>query len=185
MNYLKRIAYIVSLISIVSLVMVINGCGSNKESTREGCPNGSFLANFDDKISGPIDATVSISYPSAAGSVLFSPAVFTVTDSKGVPRNKICLILYTDGIWYTDSTYMTPIVGTGPMNAVAVVTDDLGNAVQYWSTEVLPAANLAALASGTLTAGADQVGESWIQAYSGVLSETYNVKWTVAGQPAQ
>jgi hypothetical protein len=191
MKIVKRIIIPVSMILFVFSVMTINGCGSNKESKDQGCPSGSFLANSTDSITGPANATFtgasSPGSPFPGGSVLFTPLVFTVNDASGAPKNKVCVIFYTDGFWYTNSTYSTTINGTGPMNSLAVVTDDFGNAVLYWSTEALPAANPATVIppATTLTAGADQKGQSFVQAYSGGLSKEYTVDWTVQGEPAQ
>lgn len=182
MKQITRFVYIVSLITLVSSVLLINGCGSNKESERQGCPNGSSLANATDIITGPEDGEITVGSsfgnPSIGGTVLFTPVVFTVTDATAVPRNDVCLILYTDGFWYTDSTYSTPLTGTGPLNAIAVVTNDVGNALMYWSTEALPPANLS-----TTVAGTDQIGNSFVKAESGVLSDNFNVEWTVMGEP--
>jgi hypothetical protein len=191
MKIVKRMAVTVSMIFFVFSVMMINGCGSNKESKDQGCPSGSFLANSDDKITGPANVIFtgasSFGSPFPGGTVLFTPLVFTVNDATGAPRNKVCVILYTDGFWYTSPTYATAINGTGPLNSIAVATDDFGNAVLYWSTEVLPPANPASIIppATTLTAGADQKGQSFVQAYSGVLSKEYTVDWTVQGEPAQ
>ena len=148
------------------------------------------MANATDQIVGPGDFTFvqgsSFSSLFPGGTALFSPTTFIVKDSVGVPRNNVCLIVYTDGFWYTDPTYSTVITGTGPMNARAVVTNDAGAVILYWSTEILPAANPVTVVAGTpptYTNGTDQTGQSWIQAYSGSLADTYNVNWTVLGQP--
>ncbi len=191
MTIVKKTVYTISMLFLMLPVMMINGCGSNTGSKNEGCPTGTFLANSTDVIIGPANATFtgnsSLGSPFPGGSVLYAPVVFSVNDASGAPRNKVCLIVYTDGFWYTDPTYSTTINGTGPMNALAVVTNDSGSAVLYWSTEVLPPANPATIIppSTTLTAGSDQKGQSWISAYSGELSKTYNVDWTVKGEPAQ
>jgi hypothetical protein len=191
MKIVKKMVITVSMIFLVFSVMMINGCGSNEESKNQGCPSGSFLANSTDTITGPATATYtgasSVNNPFPGGTVLYTPIVFTVNDASGAPRNKVCVIVYTDGFWYTNSTYATTINGTGPLNSLAVVTNDFGNAVLYWSTEVLPAANPAATIppATTPTAGSDQKGQSFIQAYSGVLSKEYTVDWTVQGEPIQ
>ena len=189
MKIVKTMLITVSMIFFVFSVMMINGCGS-KESQDQGCPSGSFLASSGDTITGPANATFTGgSSPGnlfPGGSVLYTPLVFTVNDASGSPKNKACVIFYTDGFWYTDATYSTTINGTGPLNALAVVTDDFGNAVLYWSTEVLPVANPATIIppATTVTAGSDQKGQSFVQAYSGTLSKEYTVDWTVQGEPA-
>ena len=186
MKIVKKMVITVSMIFLVFSVMMINGCGSNKESKNQGCPSGSFLANDTDTITGPANVIETFAF-FPGGSVLFTPLVFTVNDASGAPRNKVCVIVYTDGFWYTNSTYLTTINGTGPMNSIAVATDDFGNAILYWSTEVLPPANPPTIIppATTLTAGADQKGQTFVQAYSGVLSKEYTVDWTVQGEPAQ
>jgi len=191
MKIVKKIVFTISIIFLMSSVVMINGCGSNKESKSEGCPTGSFLANDTDTITGPLEASFtggsSFGNPWPGGSVLYAPVVFTVSDASGAPRNKVCLIVYTDGFWYSDHTYSMTINGSGPMNTLALVTNDYGNVVLYWSTEVLPSANPAMIIppATTITDGSDQSGESWITAYSGGLSKVYSVDWTVKGEPAQ
>ena len=130
---------------------------------------------------------------SGVGSVPFTPVSFTVTDSLGSPRNNVCLTLYTGDsaagpgpFWYTDVTYGTFFTGTGPYNYRTVATNDSGVAILYWSTAVLPAGLPRTLTTppSTFTAGADQVGTSFIQVYSGTRSAVFNVNWTVQGEPA-
>jgi hypothetical protein len=183
MKIITRIMTMLLLTLSLTVVMLISGCG-NDESKNSGCPSDSFLANDTDIIIGPADAAVEIASvngsPFPGGPYGFAPLQFTITDSRGFPRNNVCLILYTDGSWYTDNTYLTPVIGSGPANAVVAVTNDYGNAVLYWVTEFLPPAVPAA---GT-TAGADLEGQSFIQANTGTLMWTFNVDWTVKGEPA-
>jgi len=75
-------------------------------------------------------------------------------------------------------------VGAGLLNNVVGETDDAGKITLYWSTPSLPAASLGTSSGGSFTAGADQTGTSFVQAYSGVLSQTFTVQWTVQGQQA-
>ncbi len=188
MKLTARLFSVPELAFLIAAIVLLQGCGSDVED-KQGCPSGSYLANATDTITGPDDATYigpsSFGSPFPGGSVRYSPITFTVTDNVG-PRNNVCLIVYTDGFWFTDATYLTAITGVGPMNTRAVATNDTGVAVLYWRTEVLPAANLVTASTGTpttYTAGADQTGQSWIQAYSGTLGKTYNVNWTVKGEP--
>jgi len=186
MKIVHRIPYTFTLIVLVSLLMLISGCGGTDESKDQGCPSDAPFANSTDIITGPLnDEITAASYlydPFEAQPIFYPPVVFTVTDKDGEPRNNICLIVYTDGTLYTDKTYTTPVGSSGP---VAVVTDDYGNAYLYWSTEVLPAAMPAMIIppSTTPTAGSDQTGESFISVYSGVLYKDFVVKWTVEGEP--
>ncbi len=187
MKLTARLFSVLVLAFLIAPIVLLQGCGSDV-ADKQGCPSGSYLANATDTITGPSDDTFtgasSFGSPFPGGSVRYTPITFKVTDSGG-NRNNVCLIVYTDGFWFTDLTYGTTITGVGPMNTRAVVTNDTGVAVLYWITEILPAANLATAGTGTtFTAGAAQTGQSWIQAYSGSLGWTFNVDWTVEGQPA-
>jgi hypothetical protein len=87
MKTVKKMVITVSMIFFVFSVMMMNGCGSNKESKDQGCPSGSFLANSTDTITGPANVTFtggsSFGSPFPGGSVLFTPLVFTVNDASG------------------------------------------------------------------------------------------------------
>ena len=135
----------------------------------------------------------SFGFPSLGGTVLISPLTYMVKDNAGAPRNKICITLYTggstgNGFWYSDNTYHTVVNGSGALNRIVAVTDDSGRATLYWSSENLPPANpVVSSVTGTTityTAGKDQTGISWVQAYSGTLSTLFNLNWTVQGEPA-
>jgi hypothetical protein len=125
--------------------------------------------------------------PFPGGSILPSaPITFTVSGIDGKTKNNVCLTLYTGDtaaspgpFWYTDVSLTAIFTGTGPYNYRTVVTNDTGVATVYWSTAVLPAGNFAT----ATTAGADQEGTSYIQAYSGARSAVYNLDWTVQGEP--
>ncbi len=190
----------VRLIVVLSLLysfLLLSGCGRDVANSQ-GCPSGAFLANSTDIISGPADVayTGNSSYgaPFPGGTVVLTPVIFTVTDSSGMPRNNVCLTLYTGDtaagpgpFWYTDSNYNVLYYGTGPFNYRTVGTNDVGEAILYWSTADLPPANLATSSTGTTgtyTAGADQTGTSFIKVYSGTRSAIFNVNWTVKGEPA-
>jgi hypothetical protein len=170
---------------VVSSIIFMIGCGE-EVADSQGCPSGSYLANSTDTINVPIDDTFAV--PSAVGAPA-SPQIvpyiiqFTVTDAQGVPRNNICVKLYTggtngSGTWYSNDTFSTIVTGSGPMNGVTAVTDDAGSVFLFWSTTT-PQANFA---SGT-TAGADIEGNSWISFTSGAISEEWIVEWTVEGEP--
>lgn len=186
---------------LLPLSLMLTSCGS-PIADAQGCPSGSYLANSTDKITGPADvAYTGVSYfngPYPGGSVNFTPLTFLVTDSKGVPRNNVCLQAYTGDpaaspgpYWYTDATYSIPVWGTGPFNARVLVTDDTGVATAYWSTASLPRAITKTLTSAagvtppTYTAGADQKSESYVQIQSGSAATVFfKVNWTVKGEPA-
>ena len=198
MKILGRTTSAMILIGLLASTLLFNGCG-RKEAESEGCPSGSFVANDTDSLIGPADKTFtgdsSVGARFPGGTVLFSPLTFIVQDAAGVPRNKICLTLYTggstgNGFWYSDSTYSKVVNGSGALNRVVAVTDDNGKATLYWSSEDLPPANPRIVSSVTgttitYTAGADQTGTSWVKAYSGTLETIFNVNWTVKGEPAQ
>lgn len=192
MRTCKSRAVAICLILLSSSVLLVNGCGRD-EAKNEGCPSGSYVANATDSISGPADGSTyaesSPGNPFPGGSYYFVPLAYIVLDSSGAPRNKVCLTFYTDGIWYTDNTYSTAVIGEGPMNRVVGVTDDSGRILLYWSSEVLPPANPVVVDTSvdppTYTAGSDQTGSSWVQTYSGALSTLFTESWTVQGEPAE
>jgi hypothetical protein len=195
MKIMRRTASALVLIGLLASALLFNGCG-RKEAESEGCPAGSYVANDTDTLTGPADGTLTVSSsfgnPSRGGTVLVSPLTYTVKDDAGVPRNKICITLYTggstgDGFWYSDSNYSTVVNGSGSLNRIVAVTDDSGRAKLYWSSENLPPAN-PVVSSGTgttitYTAGSDQSGTSWVKAYSGILETIFNLNWTVKGEP--
>ena len=176
MRTITKFASIVVLLLLASPVLLLPGCGSDV-AEKQGCPPDSYMLNSLDRILTPSDAKVTIGSPFLGGTVTYAPVALTVVDIGQIPRNNICLIVYTDGFWYSDASYSTVITGTGPMNARAVVTNDTGVVNLYWSTEILPPSNPVV---GT-TAGLDQTGQSWVQAYSGSQSADFLVDWTVKG----
>ena len=194
----KKFVSMLILLILTSLALLLPGCGGEDVAKSQGCPSGSYLANATDIITGPGEATFvgesSVGNVFSGGSVLYTPVTFMVTDADGFPRNNVCLALYTGDaaaapgpFWYTDVTYGTFFTGTGPYNFRTVATNDSGVAILYWSTATLPAGNSRTLTTppSTFTAGADQAGTSFIQVNSGTRSATYNVNWTVQGEPAQ
>jgi hypothetical protein len=183
------------LIMLQTSLVLVNGCGRN-EAGSEGCPSGTYVANATDTLTGPLDGKFTegsaFGNPFLGGTILVSPLTYAVKDADGVPRNNICITLYTggstgNGIWYSDSTYSTVVTGSGLLNRVVAVTDGSGRATLYWSTETLPAANPVVGSTTqpvTYTAGKDKVGGSWVTAYSGVKETSFTVTWTVQGEPA-
>jgi hypothetical protein len=172
---------------VVSSIIFMSGCGE-EVADSQGCPSGSYLANSTDTINIPEDSEFDI--PSAVGAPASPQTVpfiipFTVTDAQGIPRNNICVRLYTGfagalfNTWYSDDTFSTIVSGSGPMQGITVVTNDAGAAFLFWTTTT-PAANFA---SGT-TAGDDITGNSWISFDSGALSSKLTIGWTVQGEPA-
>lgn len=195
MTIVKSRAVAMFLILLSSSILLVNGCGRS-EAKSEGCPSGSYVANATDSISGPADgsftATSSFGAPFGGGPFYFAPLVYTVQDSSGAPRNKVCVTFdtggsYSNGVWYTDNTYSTVVTGAGLLNSVVGVTDDNGRITLYWSTGVLPPANPVVVDTTTspftYTAGKDQTGSTWIQTYSGTLSSLYTESWTIQGEP--
>jgi hypothetical protein len=196
MKILRRTSSALVLICFLASILLVNGCG-RKEAETEGCPSDSFVANDTDSLVGPSDSSFtggsSFGAPFPGGSVIITPLTYTVNDGAGLPRNKVCITLYTGGstghgFWYSDSTYSTVVNGSGALNRVVAVTDDSGRATLYWSTEDLPTAN-PVVSSGTgttisFTSGKDQTGTSWVKAYSGTRETVFNLNWTVKGEPA-
>ena len=196
MKFMRRATLALVLIGLLAWTLLFNGCG-RKEAESEGCPTGSYVANDTDTLTGPADATFTVSssfgFPSTGGTVLVSPLAYTVQDNAGVPRNKICITLYTggstgNGFWYSNNTYSTVVRGSGALNKIVAVTDDSGRATLYWSSENLPSANpVVSSVTGTATtytSGKDQTGTSWVKAFSGIQEMIFNLNWTVKGEPA-
>lgn len=174
-----------------ALILLMQGCG-RKEAVSEGCPSGTYEANSTDIINGPTDATFVVNsgflnaFP--GGPIKVSPLTYTVLDANNEPRNKVCISFYTDGHWYSDNTYTTVVTGSGSLNKIVAVTDDSGRVTLYWSSVNLPSANPAIPGTTvpiTYTAGTDQSGDSFVNAYSGVLGKLFKWSWTVKGEPAQ
>ncbi len=178
---IKKRATLVSII-LMSLFLLAGGCGS-EDAKNEGCPSGTSTANSTDTLTGPENTTVTLSSPSGnpsgGGTVFITPLIFVVRDQQGNPRNGVCLRFFTDGFYYTDNLYSTQI--NAPGSTIVGVTDDIGKVTVYWSTEDLPPAQPV---SGT-AAGADITGQSFVQAFTGVLSTSFNVDWTVHGEQTQ
>jgi hypothetical protein len=178
----KCMSFAMFLVVSAASLLLLNSCG-RKDASSEGCPANSYTANSDDILVVPADATLSVAGGSlvngcsGGGSALYSPLTVVVTDANNNPKNNVCVTLYTDGFWYTDPNYNSFIIGEGPMNRVIATTNAAGRITLYWSTENLPAANPP---SGT-TPGTDVSSDSWVQAYSGTLTKTYSVNWTVSG----
>lgn len=191
-----KIASVILILAMALPVLLMQGCGQ-PIAKDQGCPSDTYIANATDTISGGGDVDyigVSSAFGNAfpGGTVLFTPVTFTVRDSTGGLRNNVCLFAYTGDsttgpgpYWYTDATYATTIIGTGPYSARVIVTNDAGVATVYWSTATLPPANPATIAPGstTYTDGPDINGTSYIKVYSGTLSGAFNVNWTVEGEP--
>jgi hypothetical protein len=193
MKSLRKYKLKLFLICLLTSIMLFIGCG-RQQAHDEGCPSGSYVANATDKIIGPADGTLTINsnfgYAFQGGPIPFSPLTYTVLDDKDEPRNNICITFYTDGFWHSDNTYATVVTGSGTLNQIVAVTDDSGRAILYWSSAFLPPANSAILGipvsvPPTYTAGTDQTGDSFVNAYSGVLEDLFKVTWTVKGEPAQ
>lgn len=180
---------ITAILVLIASVFFLQGCGGQDEDTA-GCPSGSALANSSDTLTMPDDTQItaqsSFGFPRSALPYDFVPLIVTVKDKAGNPRNNVCVRFYSDGIWYTDHTHST-LATVDASNSVVAVTNDHGVITLYWSTEVLPAANPVTVDSSTTpptyTAGKDITGESFIQAYSGALTDLFTVSWTVQGEP--
>ncbi|MDH4161953.1 MAG: hypothetical protein OEW15_04600 [Nitrospirota bacterium] len=192
--------YSIIIISLVLLSgVLLTSCGQPIADAL-GCPAGTYLANSTDIITGPADVNFTglsvFNNPYPGGTVNLAPLTFIVTDSRGVPRNNVCLLLYTGDtsaspgpFWYADANYAAGAViyGAGPFNARTVVTNDAGGATVYWSTATLPAAIPKTMDTvgppPTYIAGGDLTGTSFIQVDSGAQSLKFNVNWTVQGEP--
>jgi hypothetical protein len=174
-NPLKKLSTSALILLIMMLLIPQFGCGTNGYK-NDGCPSDSYEANSTDVIVGPANSSDTLVgfLPTPPGGLAYvAPLLYSVKDSAGNPRNKVCMIFYTYGTFYTDNTYSVPF--TGP-NVVGV-TDDQGKILLYWGSSLLPPANPAV---GT-TSGKDQTIVNWVQAYSGVQTTIFNYTWTIQG----
>jgi hypothetical protein len=164
MNPFKRQFHSALILILIMSLMSLYGCGS-EDAKNDGCPSDSYEANSTDIIITPDNASQTLPTTFGGGAVTVTPLLFSVTDKDGNPRNKICMIFYTDGTFYTDNSYSIPFTGA---NLIAV-SDGQGKVILYWKSPVLPAPS---------TAGAQTV-DSFVQVYSGVLSRLFTYTWTI------
>jgi len=162
------------ILLMIMIVIPLFGCGTTTVKD-DGCPSDSYEANSTDIIVQPGSASFTlVNFP--GGFANTAPLSYSVTDSAGNPRNKVCMIFYTYGTFYTDNTYSVPF--TGP-NVIGV-TDDQGKIILYWGSSLLPPAN--PTTSGGTVSGTDITVVNWVQAYSGVLAPTpFQFTWTIQG----
>lgn len=182
MKIMRRTASALILIGLLASTLLFNGCG-RKASESAGCPSGSFLANATDTITstgvcgwdGLVFAGSSLAL---FGEGCVQDPVFTVKDIAGNPRNNVCLVFTTNGIWWTDHKYTTTING----DQIIATTDNNGTVTLHWTTYALP---LSSAATGTTTAGLDQTYVSAaISAASGAVFLEVSAVITVKGCPA-
>lgn len=169
MKIAKRINYILGVIVLISSVLLLNGCGSTKESKSEGCPSGSNLANSDDIITstgicGWEGYVYAGSWLSINGEGCTQDPVFTVTDSSGTPRNNVCIVFTTNSTWWADHSYTTKL----NTDQIVRTTNNNGTVTLYWTTYPLP---LSSAATSTSAAGQDNTYvQAAISAVSGAVS---------------
>jgi hypothetical protein len=175
LNPIKKIATSALMLLMIPILMSLAGCG-NTDAKNDGCPSDSYAANSTDIIITPSDASQTLLAPFGGGPVNVTPLLFSVTDKDGNPRNKICMIFYTDGTFYTNNSFSVPYTGA---NLIAV-TDGQGKVLLYWQSPILPASNPI---NGT-SSGKDVTINSFVQVYSGVLSKLFTYTWTVQGVQA-
>ncbi len=166
MNPYKRKFHSTLVLLLIMSLMPLVGCGSD-DAKNDGCPSDSYEANSTDIIIPPADTSQTLPKGFGGGSVTVTPLLFSVTDKDGNPRNKVCMIFYTDGTFYTDNSYSVPFTGANLIG----VTDGQGKIILYWKTPVLPASS---------TTG-DQKVDTFVQVYSGVLTKLFTYSWTIPG----
>ncbi len=176
MKAIKKYKVLSFVLLLALSVLLLNNCGKEAGDVSAGC-NGGYWAVSTDSIVGPADATLSTGPTNTSYSIGYSPLVFTVFDKNKNPKNKVCVDFYTDGFYYTTGSYLVVNPGTGPINHITGVTDASGTITLFWMTESLPVSN----PSVSTTPGADISGDSWVQAYSKAIGDTYTVSWTVLG----
>jgi hypothetical protein len=183
----SRILPVLSLVLMAGMVTMIGGCGGSSATSA-------------DKLTGTASISATAGTPvspcpgagQVGGASLYStPLQFWVTDASGNPLQGITLILYTGTagggagpFWWSEANlaypYNIPLQTGGTITAT---TDKNGLVEVYWSTSVLPVSS-APTGTGGNTAGVNQGGTDFVEAYSGILSYTYTVSWVVDGCPA-
>jgi hypothetical protein len=187
MKIMKRTTSALVLIGLLASTLLFNGCG-RKEAVSEGCPAGSFVANSTDKISdftlAKVDRFVYATDFVAAFGVPYIPEpTFVVTDETGAPRNKVCLVLTTNGFWWADNSYTSMLFGTGINNQIIATTDDNGTVTVHWTTYPLP---LSSAATSTAADGSPQnYPAALIGVSSGAVSRLISADITVKGCPKE
>jgi hypothetical protein len=182
MKIMRKTISALVLIGMLASTLLFTGCG-RKEAVSDGCPSGSFLANATDTISstgvcGWNSQVFAGSSLALNGEECVQDPVFTVKDSAGNPKNNVCLVLTTNGIWWTNHNYTTRING----DQIIATTGDNGTVTTYWTTYPLP---LSSAATGTTTAGTDNTYVSAaISAASGAVSLEVTADIIVKGCPA-
>jgi hypothetical protein len=182
MKIMRRTISALALIGLLALILLFNGCGT-KEAANNGCPSGSFVANDGDIITsigvcGWNDLVFAGSSLALFGERCVQDPVFTVKDSAGNPRNNVCIVFSTNGIWWTDHSYTTPINS----DQIIATTKDNGTVTLYWTTYPLP---LSSAATGTTKAGADHTYPSAaISAVSGDVVSSVSAVIAVKGCPS-
>jgi hypothetical protein len=179
MKIKRRTALALVLIGLLASTQLFNGCG-RKEAVNEGCPSGSFLANATDTITSTgvcgWDGLVYAGSPlTLFGEGCVQDPVFTVMDNAGNPRNNVCLVFTTNGIWWTDHSYTTTVNG----DQIVAATDNNGTVTLHWTTYPLP---LSSAATSTSAAGEDHTYvPAAISAVSGAISLEVSANITVKG----
>ncbi len=163
MNPFKRKFHSALILLLIMSLMPLVGCGSD-DAKNDGCPSDSYEANSTDIIIPPADTSLTLPAGFGGGAVTVTPLLFSVVDKDGNPRNKVCMIFYTDGTFYTDNSYSVPFTGA---NLIAV-TNGQGKVLLYWKSQVLPAASTS-----------QQTVDSFVQVYSGVLTKLFTYGWTI------
>ncbi len=164
MNPFKRLFHSALILLLIMSVLPLAGCGSN-DAKNDGCPSDSYEANSTDIIITPANASQTLPANFGGGAVAVTPLLFSVTDKDGNPRNKICMVFYTDGTFFTDNSFSVPFTGA---NLIAV-SDGQGKVLLFWKSPVLPASS----------AAGDQTVDSFVQVYSGVLTKLFTYTWTI------
>jgi hypothetical protein len=178
MKQQKKLSEVLMIVGMVSLLGIL-GCGNSAGNAENGCSG--YWAKSDDTLTGPANGTLIEPEGWTGGFENYSPLLYTITDSNGQPRNGVCIEFYTDGFWSTSSAYLYDLIGVGPMNRILGITDVSGNIQLFWTSEFLPPSNPIVSTGTSTTAGKDQTGTTWVNAYSGTLTHTFQVDWTVKG----
>lgn len=152
------------LVLLTLPVFFLKGCGDiDNEETCPGvvklyasCEN---MANERDTISGPSSDSVSVSAAFAGSNIYYVPLVYILKDSAGTPRNHSCVNFWTDGVFFADKGYTTPM----STREILLRTNDRGVICIYWATNAVGAPG--------------ESGESFVKAL--VPNHEFTVSWTV------
>ena len=177
----KKFLSLLLLPVFVISVLLLKGCGNENTANDAGCPDGTVFASGSDVLTVQTADSAWTDFVYGLPGVYYQwhatgPVRFVVTDQFASEKNDICIMIYSDGVLWTDSsrtTMLTPVNG----NKYPMKTDALGAVDIFFSAPVLvsnpsPSANVA---------GEDVAYQYEVIAVSGALQDMWKVDVTVSG----